>query len=147
VCLHLASGRSFAPDIYALDPLLPALSIVLSALARQGAHDDAARAHTAFGTACGRLFARGERLEMAPPERSRAVDLEAALRQLARANPGLKRRIITACAWCVSADGAVNAREAELLRAISATFGCPLPPFLEGIPNALAEARLVKAPA
>ena len=55
-----------------------------------------------------------------------------ALARLALAAPGVKQQTIDACAHCALADRTVTLAEAELLRAISASLDCPLPPFLEG---------------
>jgi uncharacterized tellurite resistance protein B-like protein len=58
--------------------------------------------------------------------------MDVALLTLAEASPTVKRRIVVACAECVSADGRITAEEAELLRATADTLGCPMPPLLEG---------------
>jgi uncharacterized tellurite resistance protein B-like protein len=39
--------------------------------------------------------------------------------------------LIEACAQTVAADGAIQEREAELLRAIADTLDCPIPPFVQ----------------
>jgi hypothetical protein len=57
-------------------------------------------------------------------------DLDAALGRLEEAAPALKKQILHACARTVSADGRIETREAELLRAIADALDCPLPPFL-----------------
>ena len=56
--------------------------------------------------------------------------LDAALQQLAQAEPALKKRIMDACVACVAADGAVNAAEAQVLRAVGDALGCPIPPIM-----------------
>ena len=58
------------------------------------------------------------------------VALDDSLTRLAACAPGVKRRIIDAAAYCVAADGVVQVREAELLRAVAATLDCPLPPLV-----------------
>ena len=45
--------------------------------------------------------------------------------------PQLKKQLLEACARTVAADGLVQEEEAELVRAIADTLGCPLPPILE----------------
>jgi hypothetical protein len=55
--------------------------------------------------------------------------LDRALARLDEASPGLKSRVLAACAACVVADGRVAPDEAELLRAVAATLGCPVPPL------------------
>jgi hypothetical protein len=52
------------------------------------------------------------------------------LNRLAEAAPPLKLKLLNACVAVVSADGVVQIREAELLRAIADSLECPLPPLL-----------------
>jgi hypothetical protein len=60
------------------------------------------------------------------------AEFDAALRTLNQSVPAIKRRIVIACTACVLANQQVTAREAELLRAISDTLDCPLPPLVVG---------------
>jgi hypothetical protein len=53
-----------------------------------------------------------------------------ALDEIQTANPGTKRRILNGCAFCVAADNMVTQEEAELIRVISDSLECPMPPFL-----------------
>jgi hypothetical protein len=39
--------------------------------------------------------------------------------------------VIDACLYVVGADGVIQERQAELLRAIADTLDCPIPPFVE----------------
>ena len=41
----------------------------------------------------------------------------------------VKKQLIYLCANVVFADGQVSNHEAELLRAVGDTIGCPIPPF------------------
>lgn len=52
----------------------------------------------------------------------------AALTELAQVSPSVKREVLTAVTACIAADGAVTLEESELLRAIAAALGCPVPP-------------------
>ncbi|MBE9062937.1 M48 family metallopeptidase [cf. Phormidesmis sp. LEGE 11477] len=61
-------------------------------------------------------------------------NLSKALRRLRQAEPKLKRAIAQACAHTVLIDGHTTDQEAELLRAILITLGCPVPPFLNLLP-------------
>ena len=56
-------------------------------------------------------------------------ELDQALATLAGAAPNLKRKIIEAAVATVSADGYLQIQEAELLRAISDSLDCPMPPL------------------
>jgi tellurite resistance protein len=49
---------------------------------------------------------------------------------LGKAAPQIKKNVLHAGALTVAADGKIQSREAELLRAIASTLDCPLPPFL-----------------
>jgi len=134
------------PEVYqSLQPLASSLAVVLSELAWAGAADQAA-AEQAFAVAVERLSAGGETIPLPMPStRATVAQLDAAMQMLVQGSLGIRRRILSACAWCVSADGTVTVREAELLRAIADSFGCPLPPFLDttgpvsgtGLANAL----------
>jgi hypothetical protein len=57
-------------------------------------------------------------------------DFDAALDRLAQASPEVKKTILAACGAAVMSDGKVNDTQFELLRAISDTADCPLPPFV-----------------
>ncbi len=56
--------------------------------------------------------------------------LTPALNRLAQAAPIIKKNLIEACIHTVGADGVILEAEAELLRAISDTLDCPMPPFV-----------------
>jgi hypothetical protein len=49
-----------------------------------------------------------------------------------KAVPGVKRRVVVACASCILADDQVTVREVEVLRAICDRLDCPMPPLLVG---------------
>jgi Zn-dependent protease with chaperone function len=57
---------------------------------------------------------------------------DAALNACRDSHPRLKERIIVACTAAVLHDEQVTAHEAELLRAVSAVLGCPMPPLVAG---------------
>jgi Zn-dependent protease with chaperone function len=52
------------------------------------------------------------------------------LERLRKAAPKLKQSVINACAHTVLLDNEVTVQESELLRAITITLDCPIPPFL-----------------
>ncbi len=60
----------------------------------------------------------------------------AALAELAQASPNVKRRIIAGVTACIAADGQVTVEESELLRAIAAALGCPVPPMAAAMADA-----------
>ena len=58
--------------------------------------------------------------------------LDTALARLAQTAPRQKQAVMLACATCIVADQSVSVIEAELLRAVAETLGCPMPPLLPG---------------
>ena len=81
-------------------------------------------------------FEHAKRILERPDARLRPVDdlkftaLDAALGALEEAAPKVKRQLLRAAVACIAADRTVTATEAELLRAMSASLGCPMPPLL-----------------
>ena len=69
-------------------------------------------------------------LNLLPKENCGVNEIDAALNRLAQAVPTIKKNLIEACVHTVGADGVIVESEAELLRAISDTLDCPMPPFL-----------------
>jgi Zn-dependent protease with chaperone function len=130
--------RRAAPGgtILAILPLWPHLAVLLSALARAGVEPGVgepgagdAAVQAAFTAAVQRLLPDQASTRVMPAEACGPDQLDAALGGIDRAAPEVKRRIVTACAWCVAADGVVTVAEAELLRVIAICLGCPMPPF------------------
>jgi Zn-dependent protease with chaperone function len=72
-----------------------------------------------------------------PPRDLDLGALDRALNELDAATPLLKKQVLAGCAACVGADGRITLEEAELLRAIADSLGCPLPP-LQALPGAQA---------
>jgi hypothetical protein len=138
----------------AVTPLLPDCRIVLSTLARLG-NRGAEAAARAYGSAFIRLAKTGEgalpstaagpartgptgeagKTGLLPIEACGLKVLDQSLNRLAAASPVVKERIVDACARCVTADGSVTVKEAELLRAVVDALDCPLPPFLPTAPS------------
>ena len=58
--------------------------------------------------------------------------LDEALQKLDLASRPLKKQILMACAAAtIGADGQITVEEGELLRAISDSLDCPMPPILD----------------
>jgi Zn-dependent protease with chaperone function len=131
---HLAaqSGetRSTAVKYDTLKPLAPDCSVVLSALANVSS-SDAGVIEKAFQAGAPHLRAKPDRLQLLPREKSGLEQLDTALDRLALAAPQIKKELLEACMQVVGADGVIQEREAELLRAIADTLDCPIPPFGE----------------
>ena len=103
--------------------------VLLSALAYAGTDEDAA-AERAFKVAADEAGLRGARVyarDACPPRA-----LESALETFALLIPEEKRRLVSACAASVAADGLVTARESELFRVVGDWLGAPVPPLLPG---------------
>jgi phosphotransferase system glucose/maltose/N-acetylglucosamine-specific IIC component len=78
----------------------------------------------------GRSEKRKVHTHLLPPhEECSLAKFDAALQTL---NRSVKRRIVVACVACILTNQQVTVREAELLRAISDTLDCPLPPLVVG---------------
>ncbi len=108
-----------------------ALSILLSMLAHAGAADSAEAAH-AFEAAGGELSPGRFRLALLARQQCDLRALDRALARLRETAPRLRAEVIGACAAAVATDGTVTVAEGELLRAISDSLGCPMPPLLPG---------------
>jgi hypothetical protein len=111
--------------------LIPHCSTLLSALAHQG-HRDPAKAESAFREGWGRLGDAVGGSEFRPRQACGLAEVDRALGKLALAAPGLKKKIVEASAACIAFDRKVTIEEGELLRAVTDSLDCPLPPFIPG---------------
>jgi hypothetical protein len=124
---HRGKARPSAVASRALPSAQAACELLLSMLAHAG-HRDAEGARHAFEQGRQRLQMPHARLR--PGADLRLDALDAALVTLEKAAPQAKRRILQAAVATIVADRTVTAAEAELLRAISASLGAPMPPLL-----------------
>jgi len=108
-----------------------ALSLVLSMLVHSGA-TDAGSAARAFSAACVTLSTSRPRPRLLPRQECSLGGLEVAVSRLAATAPRLRGEILAACVAAVASDGKVTIAEGELLRAVSESLGCPMPPLLPG---------------
>lgn len=69
-------------------------------------------------------------LTLLPMQSISASKIQNALKKLSQMSPLLKRNVIEACADIAMDDGKLKSTEAELLRAISESLNCPMPPLL-----------------
>jgi len=121
---HPVEGRASAPAGPGKATMLD-LALVVSVLAWSGASDEAA-VHRAWRAARAAEPALPESPE--PAQRCTLDALDGSLRAFAGATPGFKRRLVDACVACAAADGQTTVEEAELLRAVCASIGAPMPP-------------------
>ncbi|HEY5346062.1 MAG TPA: M48 family metallopeptidase [Verrucomicrobiae bacterium] len=118
-------------QFYTVKPLVPDCAVILSALANVSS-DDAVKIEKAFETGAPYLRAPdGADLNLLPKENCGVKEIDAALNRLAQAAPQIKKNLIETCVQTVGVDGVIQEAEAELLRAISDTLDCPMPPFVE----------------
>jgi hypothetical protein len=111
-----------------LEAILQDSGVLLSGLAWFGndTPDEAARA---FAHGLKELDATG-RLGLKPRGEATLQAIDRAMDRLAEAAPALQQKLLAAATACVSADGRVTVDEAEALRAVADSFGCPMPPLL-----------------
>jgi len=105
----------------------PHAELLLSMLAYAG-HRDPESAQHGFDEAKRRLGVPDARLHAADAVQFAALD--AALAAVEESAPSVKRQVLRAAVACIAADRTVTATEAELLRAMSASIGSPMPPLL-----------------
>ena len=77
------------------------------------------------------LESKNPSLVFLPLTECNLAHVDAALDRLANAIPRIKNSLIEACAATVASDGIIQEGEGELLRAISNTLDCPIPPFVD----------------
>jgi hypothetical protein len=125
----LAKGPVARPQVTyaAMKPLIPDVQVLLSALAGADAKNPAAT-KAAFDAGWNRL--QVDQPPTPSPDQGVAA-IDAAIDRISKAVPGIKRRVVDACAFCVAADGIIQPEEAELLRAVTTALDCPLPPLME----------------
>ncbi len=112
---------------YSFNPLVAEIAVVLSILAHASVFDSSL-ASAAFAAGAAQIKLIESRLRLLPPATDFAA-LDAALDKLAAASLPIKQRVLIAATHVVTADGRILIQEAELLRALSATFDIPLPPL------------------
>lgn len=116
-------------QIYGFGKLEKEVSILLSALAHAG--DTAPQTAFDHGSSLLRGFGKLD-LALLPRDVCDLAAVDRSLRRLDELVPKLKKPLLGACAATVAADRAVAVEEAELLRVIADTLGCPVPPLLAG---------------
>ncbi len=117
--------RPVAARYRRLDPLLPSLVGLLSTLAYADQEDEAG-VKGAFDKAMADIGRSGSLLAKSD---CTMKNFNAALETLAETVPELKRQIFSACVACVAADGKVTPHEGQLVQAVAAVLGIPVPPI------------------
>ena len=134
VSRHLETHFSETPkpitEFYALPALVDDCGVLLSATAHAG-QDDLTQAEAAFVRGADSLGrAAGKPIPWLAAEQCDFPRLDRALERLGQAVPQIKKNVLIACAQTVVADGVIQEREAELLRAVADALDCPVPPFV-----------------
>jgi Zn-dependent protease with chaperone function len=111
------------------EQVLPQVTMVMSLVAWAG-QEKPGDAVTAYATGMRSYTGAEPSAPLLPRDQCSLRQFDAALRTLVQASSEVKRRVLDACAACILADRKVTVREGELLRAISATLGCPMPPLV-----------------
>jgi hypothetical protein len=127
---HFEPRAAAITQFYSFGAVIRDCAVLLSALAHVGVADPPA-AQQAFAEGAARLPFQS--LPFVPAAQCGVQSIDAALSRLAQSVPHIKKTVLDACAHTVACDGYVNAEEAELLRAVAESMGCPLPPFVGGI--------------
>ena len=120
-------------QFYTLKPLVPDCAVVLSALAGVSSADPA-EVTKAFQAGAPYLRTPDGGVALLPREECGLAEIDAALDRVTLAVPQIKKNLLEACVRIVGADGVIQEREAELLRAIADTLDCPIPPFVQTDP-------------
>ena len=127
---HFEPRAAAIIQFYSFGAVLRDCAVLLSALVHVGAADPTA-AQQAFADGAARLPFQS--LPFVPVAQCSVQSIDAALSRLAQSVPHIRKTVLDACAHAVACDGYVKAEEAELLRAVAESMGCPLPPFVGGI--------------
>lgn len=130
VCRHLEphflKQKKKTARYYSLKNLSHECSVLISSLAcTAGSNDETIQ--MAYDAGASHLDAT--RLTKLPNVDCGLQELDQALVTLDGVTIKLKRKLIEAAVATVSADGYLQIQEAELLRAISDSLGCPMPPL------------------
>ncbi len=130
--VHFFGAQTGGTRFGRVQDVLPECALLLSALAHVGA-DGETEARKAFANGVKFLDAPNASPQFLTRSEWDLSKVDAGLTRLAGYHDPLKRNLLMACGKTVVANGRVNEREAELLRAIADALGCPMPPFVEAI--------------
>ena len=70
-------------------------------------------------------------MSVLPKEQINLDKLSKAIDELALLKPLIKPQLLKACLMAITQDQEYSANEMELMRAISDTLDCPMPPYIE----------------
>jgi Zn-dependent protease with chaperone function len=111
---------------YSFSEVSAEINVALSALAHASS-DNEAEAAKAFASGASQLKLLEGRLSLLTAGDCGFAQLDSALDRLAAASGPIKKRLLTAAAYVVNADGVLLPGEIELFRAMAASLDVPLP--------------------
>ena len=104
----------------------------------EGGHEDAAEAQQAFAAGTALFGGWADTISATDSSAGSVAILDQSLTALRRMNSAGRKSLIRAVSTTITHDNKLTVSEAELLRAICATFDCPLPPILANNASLLA---------
>ena len=128
---HLSSHferRGFQKIRYTrLSQLLKEANLLISTMCEIGAENptEVAEAYASATEGWGDEVSRVEMVDLG--------ELHQVLEKFDAASPVVKKELLAACAKAASRDGDLTSREAELLRSVADSIGCPVPPFVASL--------------
>ena len=128
---HLSSHferRGFQKIRYTrLSQLLKEANLLISTMCEIGAENptEVAEAYASATEGWGDEVSRVEMVDLG--------ELHQVLEKFDAASPIVKKELLSACAKAASQDGDLTSREAELLRSVADSIGCPVPPFVASL--------------
>jgi Zn-dependent protease with chaperone function/uncharacterized tellurite resistance protein B-like protein len=128
---YFMPARKRVTQFYSLRPLAGECGVLLSAMAYAG-QKDPTEEQSAFARGAKPLsHAAQVEIPFVPQDQCDLPQIDIALERLTEAVPQIKKNLLNACAETIAADGMIQEREAELIRAIADALDCPLPPFVQ----------------
>jgi len=125
--LDKKAGKADKVKIYSFKPVLGELKLLLS-LMIHASRQSQQKKQDVFEISMRSFGAQSEAVLSADQCNPKAITQ--VLGKLSQMSPLLKKTVIEACADAVIEDGVIMPAEAELLRAVSETLDCPMPPLL-----------------
>jgi Zn-dependent protease with chaperone function len=126
---YLNPTANIATQFNSIDEIWSDCLLILSVLARIGESRPDSIVY-AFRSGVFRLPNASQQPKPEAPTNCNFADVKKSIERLRLASPKLKQAIVDACAHTVLVDNKVSDDEGNLLRAISITLDCPIPPFL-----------------
>ena len=124
---HFNGGSKKVSQVYSLKRLGNECSVLISAIANVAGGDEQTK-QEAFDAGRAHVISKVD-VKFLSAEQCGLQQLDDALVELNRVTMKLKRLLIQAAAASISADGYLQIQEAEMLRVISDSLDCPMPPL------------------